>query len=263
MATEITIVDAFTDTPFRGNPAAVCLLDGPAAEQWMRDVAREMNLSETAFCHPEGEALRLRWLTPAVEVDLCGHATLATAHVLATERDAEGPIRFLTRSGELTAQVRDDTIELDFPADPTTEVDPPAGLLAALGVTPGTPVWRGRTDYLVELDGVRTVTDLDPSFGDLGRVDCRAVIATTRGPGGDDGPDVVSRVFAPGSGVDEDPVTGSAHCTLASHWASRLGPTLRCHQASARGGHLTTALDGDRVLLRGRAVTVARTHLLH
>ena len=266
MPTEITVVDAFTATPFRGNPAAVCLLDGPADEQWMRDVALEMNLSETAFCHPEDGlddgVLRLRWLTPAVEVDLCGHATLATAHVLARERGATGTLRFATRSGELTAEVAGDEIELDFPADPPSPADAPAGLLDALGIA-DRPVHRGRTDYLVELDSDRDVHDVSPDFAALARIDCRAVIVSAAGPGGTGGPDVVSRVYAPGSGIDEDPVTGSAHTTLAPYWAPRLGSELRCHQASARGGDVRTSLDGDRVRLSGRAVTMAHTTLLH
>jgi PhzF family phenazine biosynthesis protein len=264
MPTPLTIVDAFTSVPFRGNPAAVCLLDEPADEGWMRDVAREMNLSETAFCHPDGTAdepapLRLRWLTPTIEIDLCGHATLATAHVLATERDAVGPIRFTTRSGMLTATVTDVGTELDFPADPTTEIAAPDGLLAALGVG-GATVHLGSGFHLVEVADADTVRTLDPDIGALSRIESRGMIVTAAGPG-DGGPDVVSRVFAPWSGIDEDPVTGSAHCMVAPHWASRLGTTLHCHQASARGGDMTTILAGDRVRLVGHAVTVAHTTL--
>ncbi len=262
MSTSVIVVDAFTDQPFRGNPAAVCILEAPADEEWMQDVAGEMNLSETAFCHPENELWRLRWFTPRAEVDLCGHATLATTHVLKTDLGVEGTIRYATRSGLLAAQAFDDGIILDFPADSTRRTDAPDGLLAALGLPGDVAVRRGRTDYLVALESETAVRKLSPNFGLLRRVECRGVIVTAPADTAA-GYDIVSRFFAPAAGVDEDPVTGSAHCTLAPYWAARLGQeTLRCHQASARGGDLEVTQVGERVEIRGRAVTVLRAELL-
>lgn len=258
----VTVVDAFTDRPFRGNPAAVCVLDEPADDAWMQMVAAEMNLSETAFCVPEGDLWRLRWFTPIVEVDLCGHATLATTHVLTTDHGIEGTIRYTTRSGLLASQWFDDGIVLDFPADTTRRTDAPTGLLAALGVPDTTPVRRGRTDYLVDLESETAVRAVRPNFALLRRVDCRAVIVTA--PGAPDAEhDVVSRVFGPAVGVDEDPVTGSAHTTLAPYWSARLErERLRYHQASARGGELEVTMVGDRVEIVGQAVTTLRAELV-
>src|SRR3989449_1054785 len=213
MALRILQVDAFSDRPFAGNPAAVCILPGPADPAWMQNVAREMNLSETAFLHKEKDGYQLRWFTPAVEVDLCGHATLASAHVLweGGHLVRNQQARFHTRSGLLTAEQRGDWIELDFPATPAVPGPLPAGLALALGVT---PCWTGRSnfDYLLEVDSEATVRALEPDFAALRRVEARGVIVTSRAT--TPGYDFVSRFFAPRVGVDEDPVTGSAHCAL-------------------------------------------------
>ncbi|MEQ8840269.1 MAG: PhzF family phenazine biosynthesis protein [Acidimicrobiales bacterium] len=258
----VTVVDAFTDRAFSGNPAAVCILDSPADEQWMRRVAIEMNLSETAFCVPEDGLWNLRWFTPVVEVDLCGHATLATTHVLATDLGVTGTIRYTTRSGLLAAQALPDGIVLDFPADSSRRAEAPTGLLAALGVPDASPVRRGRTDYLVAVDTEAEVRALRPNFNLLRRVDCRAVVVTAPADEASDH-DVVSRVFAPAVGIDEDPVTGSAHTTLAPYWSARLmRDRIRYHQASARGGDLEVTVVGDRVEIFGQAVTTMRGELL-
>lgn len=256
MAVPLFQVDAFTDAPYGGNPAAVCLLDAPAPDGWMQDVAGEMNLSETAFSWPEGEARRLRWFTPCVEVDLCGHATLATAHVLFA-RGAHRA-RFLTRSGELRAARRDRFIELDFPALPVRETPAPEGLGAALGAEP-VAVGASRFDCVVELESEAAVRGLTPNFAALTTLDVRGTIVTSRGAGYD----FVSRCFFPKVGVDEDPVTGSAHCALAPYWAARLGRAeMTGYQASARGGVVRVRLAGDRVFLGGQAVTVLEGQLV-
>jgi predicted PhzF superfamily epimerase YddE/YHI9 len=261
-------VDAFTAEPFAGNPAAVCLLEDEAADPgWMQRVAAEMNLSETAFLRPGAEAGRygLRWFTPAVEVELCGHATLASAHVLWTEGLAEPGVqlRFDTASGQLAARRDPDgTIWLDFPATPAAPVDPPAGLLEATGAGAR---WVGasRFDYLVELEDEAAVRGLVPDPGTLGRLSVRGVIVTAPAGAAAGGYDFVSRFFAPGAGIDEDPVTGSAHCTLGPYWAERLGRSeLTGFQASARGGLVQVRPRGDRVLLGGQAVTVLRGQLV-
>jgi predicted PhzF superfamily epimerase YddE/YHI9 len=263
MSLEIFQVDAFADRPYVGNPAAVVLLTGPREEAWMQSVAQEMNLSETAFVHPEGDAFRLRWFTPAVEVELCGHATLATAHVLwETGRLAPGAAaRFNTASGLLTAEQRGAWIELDFPAKPALAVDdPPPGLASALGAEPGF-IGKSRFDYFLELATVDAVRSLAPDFTRLRSQPVRGVIVTARGDGAPY--DFVSRFFAPGSGIDEDPVTGSAHCTLAPYWAGKLGKDeMLAYQASARGGVVRVRLAGDRVKLGGQAVTVLAGKLL-
>jgi predicted PhzF superfamily epimerase YddE/YHI9 len=260
-------VDAFTAEPFAGNPAAVCLLEDDADPGWMQRVAAEMNLSETAFLRPGAEADRygLRWFTPAVEVELCGHATLASAHVLFTEGLAEAgrELRFDTASGPLAARRdRDGAIWLDFPATPATPVDPPAGLVEALGGGAARWVGRGRFDYLVELADEQAVRDLAPDVRRLEGLGPRGVIVTAAGDGSG-GHDFVSRYFAPAAGIDEDPVTGSAHCTLGPFWAERLGRSeLTGFQASARGGLVQVHPRGDRVLLGGQAVTVLRGQLV-
>ena len=260
-------VDAFTAEPFAGNPAAVCLLQGGEDASWMQAVAAEMHLSETAFLRPAGPgAYALRWFTPTVEVELCGHATLASAHVLWTEGLAgDGqPVRFDTASGPLTARPGGDaTIWLDFPATPAAAVDPPPGLLDALGGGPAGFVGLGRFDYLVELAGEAAVRGLAPDVRGLEGLGTRGVIVTAAAQaGGAGGHDFVSRYFAPAAGIDEDPVTGSAHCTLGPFWAERLGrPELTGYQASRRGGLVQVRPRGDRVLLGGRAVTVLRGQL--
>ena len=263
MPIRIVHVDAFTDRPYAGNPAAVCVLPEAPPEQWMRDVAREMNLSETAFLVPEDGGFRLRWFTPAVEVDLCGHATLASAHML--WEDGHLPpgqqARFHTRSGLLLADRRGDWIELDFPANLVAPAEAPAELLPALGVTRAAFVGKNVFDYLVEVDSEATLRALRPDHSALRKVPVRGVIVTA--PSASSEFDFVSRFFAPGSGIDEDPVTGSSHCALAPYWGQRLGKTsMTAFQASARGGVVRTRLAGDRVILGGQAVTVMTAELL-
>lgn len=262
MAVPIFQVDAFADRPFSGNPAAVCLLTSPADAAWMQQVAAEMNLSETAFMWPEGDNYRLRWFTPAVEVDLCGHATLASAHVLweSGRLDRRETARFVTRSGLLTAELIDGWIELDFPATPPSEVEPPPALIEALGAIP-LYAGKSRFDYLVEVASADEVRSLAPDHAKLRTLDVRGVMVTSRGDG--DGFDFVSRFFAPGSGIDEDPVTGSAHCCLTPYWSAKLGKErFTAFQASARGGTVRVALDGDRVHLAGQAVTILAGELM-
>jgi len=262
MSLDLFQVDAFADRPFAGNPAAVCLLDGPRDERWMQDVAREMNLSETAFVHPTGDGFGLRWFTPAVEIELCGHATLASAHVLweTGTLAPDGTARFHTLSGVLTADRRGEWIELDFPARPVEEVQPPEGLAEALGVEPSF-VGRSRFDYLVEVAAEESVRTAAPNHRRLGALSVRGVILTARASSPPY--DFVSRFFAPGSGIDEDPVTGSAHCTLAPFWRERLGKDeLLAYQASARGGVVRVRVAGERVKLGGQAVTVLRGRLV-
>ncbi len=253
-------VDAFTDTPFYGNPAGVCILERPAEENWMRAVAREMNLSETAFLHPEGDGYRLRWFTPAVEVKLCGHATLASAYMLyylgLVEPDA--PVHFHTLSGQLTATHRQGGwIALDFPAQMSHATEPPVALLRALGVH--RPRYTGKNannDFLVEMDSEETVQAIQPDFLRLGKVEgVRGVIATAHAS--TPGVDFVSRFFAPAVGVNEDPVTGSAHTALTPYWSAKLGKKdLVARQISARGGTLHVHDRGERVVIEGQAVLV-------
>jgi PhzF family phenazine biosynthesis protein len=255
----VYVVDAFTDRPFAGNPAGVCPLTGPADAGWMQRVAAEFNLSETAFPRPiesPHAEFELRWFTPAVEVALCGHATLGAAHVLYETGavPAERPIRFQTvRSGVLTVRREGDLLAMDFPAVPPRGIDPPEDLADALGAA---PAWTGRNaqnDLLAVLPDAGTVRALDPDRHALGRIDARGVCVTAP----DDEYDFVSRFFAPAVGVSEDPVTGSAHCMLAPYWAERLGRTdMVAYQASARGGQVRVSVRGDRVILRGGAVTV-------
>ncbi len=256
------LIDAFTDAPFKGNPAGVCHLTGPAPEQWMQSLAAEMNQAETAFVLAEGDGFRLRWFTPAAEVDLCGHATLATAHFLWESGTLARAVtaRFHTRSGLLTATPGPSgAILLDFPSTPQRPAVAPAGLHEALGTSGGEIFSNhaGQPDFLIVLSDAAAVRRLDPDMGRLRRVEARGVIVTA--PGDQPGIDFVSRFFAPRFGVDEDPVTGSAHCSLSPFWASRLGRTeLVGYQASRRGGIVGTRLLGDRVELAGHAVTVLR-----
>jgi PhzF family phenazine biosynthesis protein len=265
MSTPLHIVDAFTDEPFRGNPAAVCLLDGAREASWMQSVAAEMNLSETAFVAPRAPgAYDLRWFTPTVEIDLCGHATLASAHVLWERGEGAARIAFQTRSGELAAERSSaDWIDLDFPATPPVAAPPPTGLLRALGLTSvhARTVARSRFDWLVEVEGAERVQLAQPDLTALISVEARGVMLTSRADPG--GPfDFISRFFAPRSGVNEDPVTGSAHCCLGPFWSERLGKTsLVAYQASKRGGIVRLDVSGDRVRLSGRAVTVLRGEL--
>jgi predicted PhzF superfamily epimerase YddE/YHI9 len=270
MGQTVVQVDAFTSQPFGGNPAAICVLSGPADPVWMQAVAREMNLSETAFAHPlDGEVgYRLRWFTPAVEVDLCGHATLAAAHVLWDEGylPRAEPARFQTRSGLLTAVRRGDWIELDFPAEPAVREPAPEVLLEALGA-PVRCTGRNRFDWLVELESEEAVRNLAPDITRLAAVPARGIIVTSRARSGSTLSgreyDFVSRFFAPRLGVPEDPVCGSAHCCLAPYWSERLGKTeLVGYQVSTRGGIVRVRPHGDRVVLGGQAVTVMRGELV-
>lgn len=257
MRARLFLVDAFCDGPGSGNPAGVCPLEAEPDGHWMQIVAREMNQAETAFLWPEGEAFRLRWLTPTVEVDLCGHATLASAYALWSENLLEPgrAARFSTRSGTLTCNRLDDgRIEMDFPEKRPQPSEPPPGLLDVLG---SAPRWVGanRMDWFVELADESAVRGLRPDHAAVARLGLRGLIVTARADDGT-GYDFVSRFFAPQSGVPEDHVTGSAHCALAPYWCERLGrPVLTGYQASARGGRVEVEPCDGRVLLRGRART--------
>jgi len=254
-------VDAFTDRPFSGNPAAVCLLDDERDSQWMQAVAAEMNLSETAFVRPLADGFELRWFTPAVEVDLCGHATLASAHVLWSEGvvgDDES-IPFHTKSGELECVRRGELIEMNFPATAAESLQADEGLTGALGVE---PLWVGgsRFDRLVLVESAQVLRTMQPDFARLKKVPVRGVIVTSES----DDPrfDFLSRFFAPAVGIDEDPVTGSAHCCLGPFWSERLGKTeMTAYQASARGGIVHVRVAGVRIVLGGNAVTAVRGEL--
>jgi PhzF family phenazine biosynthesis protein len=262
MGLTIIQVDAFTDKKFAGNPAAVCLLAEPRDDEWMQDVAREMNLSETAYLYRQDDGFNLRWFTPTVEVALCGHATLASAHVLweLGQLELAEEARFFTQSGLLTAKRLGSWIELDFPAKREEQAAAPAGLERALGVR-ASYVGRNAFDYLVEVESEEILRGLQPDFTSLKSLNVRGVIVTSLS----DSPeyDFISRFFAPGSGVDEDPVTGSAHCCLGPFWSIRLQKKeLTAYQASKRGGVVRVRVEGDRVQLGGQAVTVMRGELL-
>jgi predicted PhzF superfamily epimerase YddE/YHI9 len=258
-----TQVDAFTDQPFAGNPAAVCLLPSPADPLWMQQVAREMNLAETAFLVRRDDGFDLRWFSPTIEVDLCGHATLASAHALWEEKhlDPGAEARFHTRSGILSATRAGELIWLDFPATPDQPVPAPADLDLGPGVVIR-HVGRTRFDYLVELESESAVRSVAPNLAAFARLGTRGVIVTARSA--DPKYHFVSRFFAPGAGIAEDPVTGSTHCALAPFWSARLGKNeMVGYQASERGGIVRVRVRGDRVLLGGHAVTVLRGELLH
>jgi PhzF family phenazine biosynthesis protein len=258
MPISMTMVDAFTERPFAGNPAAVCLLEKERPEAWLRNVAREMNQSETAFLLPDGDGFLLRWFSPTMEIGLCGHATLASAHVLWEQGilDPGREARFSTWSGLLTAVRKEGWIELDFPAEPAVPADASVSFEEILGV-PAFLAGRNRMDYLVEVPDEESVSGMQPDFAALARLDCRGVIVTSRAAGGDY--DFVSRFFAPRAGIPEDPVTGSSHCCLGPYWGKRLGKTVMTgYQASARGGIVRVELAGERIKLLGRAVTVWR-----
>jgi PhzF family phenazine biosynthesis protein len=250
------LVDAFAERPFVGNPAGVCLLERWPGDGWLAQLAAEMRQSETAFVVPAGPRFDLRWFTPAVEVDLCGHATLASAAVLwhVGKASRDNPIAFSTRSGILKAARRGELIELDFPVEPAPPATPPPGLVEALGVAP-TYFGQSRFDYFLEVASDAALRAMAPDFRLLAAAGGRGVIVTARS--GDPAFDFVSRFFAPAAGIDEDPVTGSAHCTLAHYWHQRLGKTdFSAFQASSRGGVLGVSLRGDRVLLCGKATIV-------
>ncbi|WP_369043987.1 PhzF family phenazine biosynthesis protein [Streptomyces sp. Midd1] len=266
----IRIVDAFTDRPFAGNPAGVLLLDSFPDDAWLQNVAVEVNHAETAFTHPlpaGGEAdWALRWFTPTTEVALCGHATLAAAHVLHTTGAHRGPVRFTTHSGVLVATPGDDgSITLDFPTAPLTPVAAPNGVAEALGAEPLATFATGPNtgDLLIEVADERTVLGLTPDHKALARYSKRGIITTARAEDPSRGYDFVSRCFFPNVGIDEDPVTGSAHTALAPFWSERLGrTTLTGLQASPRSGLVRTELRGERTLLTGHAVTVVDGELL-
>jgi PhzF family phenazine biosynthesis protein len=262
MTLPLFLVDAFTDRPFAGNPAAVCLLQAWRDERWLQNVASEMHQSETAFLVQRADGFDLRWFTPAVEVDLCGHATLAPAHVLFQQElvPSQQPISFFTRSGVLKASRKGNEIELDFPLKPEEACQAPADLPKALGVTPKY-VGRNRLDYLVEVESEAVLRAVAPDFKALAAVPVRGVIVTSRSA--EPRFDFVSRFFAPGVGIDEDPVTGSSHCCLGVFWSKRLGKSeLVGYQASARGGVVRVRVAGDRAFLGGQAVIVAQGQLL-
>jgi predicted PhzF superfamily epimerase YddE/YHI9 len=259
----LTYVDAFSDGPFTGNPAGVCVLHDPADAAWMQNVAAELNLAETAFVvrRPDRD-FDLRWFAPVVEVDLCGHATLAAAHVLweTGALDPSSPARFHTRSGLLTASKAGDWIELDFPSTPAAAADPPPGLLEAMGVA-ARFVGRSPFDYLIEVADEATVKAAAPDFTKLKKISTRGVMITARST--DAKYDFVSRFFAPGAGIDEDPATGSAHCCLAPFWHARLGQTsFVARQLSRRGATIKVSVAGDRIMLAGKGLTMMRGELL-
>ena len=262
MSIPIFHVDAFTDRPFAGNPAAVCLLPDPRDDAWLQAVAAEMNLSETAFLTKQGDGFRLRWFTPKVEVALCGHATLASAHVLLQEGLArpDETIRFHTHSGVLTAKRNGDEIELDFPLEPDAPIDAPANLGNALAV-PLKYVGKNRFDFLVEVDSEATLRSMTPDFRLLATITNRGVIVTSRSS--EPRFDFMSRFFAPAAGIDEDPVTGSAHCCLGAYWRRQLDKNeFLAFQASARGGVVRVRVDEKRAYLGGKAITVLKGELL-
>ncbi len=258
MGIKIYQVDAFTEKHFSGNSAAVCVLEEEVSDSWMQNVATEMNLSETAFLNRLDDVYSLRWFTPTTEVDLCGHATLASAHVLWEDGflEPEQVAQFQTKSGILKASKNVQLIELDFPSDPEVEAPMPQGLIEALGVSP-VYLGRNRCDYLVELGSEEILRSLDPDMSILKEVPTRGVIVTAASKSNEY--DFISRFFAPASGIDEDPVTGSAHCCLGPFWYSKLGKDeMVAYQASKRGGVVYISLIEDRVILGGKAVTVFR-----
>lgn len=255
-------VDAFTDKPYKGNPAAVCVLTETRDDKWMQNVAKEMNLSETAFLLKDQEGYRLRWFTPSMEIDLCGHATLASAHTLWENGyvSKQEEINFYTKSGVLTAKYNDGWIMLNFPALPVEECSAPEKLLQALGIK---PIFTGRSksNYFVEVDSEDTIKKLRPNFSQLLEIDMHGVIVTSRSNTKEF--DFISRFFAPEIGVFEDPVTGSAHCSLATYWSKKLNKnSFDAYQASERGGILKVKLSGDRVFLLGEAITILRGELI-
>jgi PhzF family phenazine biosynthesis protein len=247
-------VDAFTDKPFCGNPAAVCILESKPTDKWMQDIAAEMNLAETAFLLPFKDGYNLRWFTPNSEIDLCGHATLASAHILMEKGYiSEGmEVNFYTKSGLLTAKSEGGWIRLDFPTTPEKEVEAPSELIEALNID---PLYIGKNifDYIIEVENEEIVRNIKPDFTKLLKVDMRGVIVTAKSKNYD----FVSRFFAPEIGIFEDPVTGSSHCCLGPYWKNRLGKDeFIAYQASSRGGVLRVRVLDDRVLISGKAVTV-------
>ncbi len=260
--TPIYQVDAFASAPFQGNPAAVCLLDEDADAEWMQNLAVEMNLSETAFVVPHGDEYRLRWFTPEYEVELCGHATLASAHILwqTGALPSHQPATFDTLSGKLPCRKTGGWIEMDFPGIPASETKPPDGLLEALD-TQAVYVGRNNMDYIVHVNDESIVKNMAPNFSELAKIDIRGTIVTALSNDGNC--DFVSRFFAPRAGINEDPVTGSAHCCLAMYWGPKLGKeSVVGYQASKRGGWVKMRLSQGRVVISGQAVTVLEGTLI-
>ncbi|MEH2263082.1 PhzF family phenazine biosynthesis protein [Nostoc sp.] len=265
MGQTITQVDAFTNRPFAGNPAAVCVLPTRQNERWMQHIAQEMNLSETAFLVKQDDGFNLRWFTPTVEVPLCGHATLASAHVLWSEEhlSPDEVARFYTKSGVLIAKLQGEWIELDFPVNYSKETIAPRELKQALGV-PYKSIFLNSLGYLVELESEDLVRQIQPNFQMLKTLPISEIVVTSL-TDSDSEYDFVSRFFAPGLGIDEDPVTGATHCCLAPFWRDRLHKDdLLAYQASRRGGVVKVRYTGgDRVFLAGQAVTVMRGELIN
>ncbi|MGB6300034.1 MAG: PhzF family phenazine biosynthesis protein [Rivularia sp. (in: cyanobacteria)] len=263
MKQTIIQVDAFTNKPFAGNPAAVCVLETPQSDEWMQNVAKEMNLSETAFLVKQSDGYSLRWFTPATEVPLCGHATLASSHVLWSENhlSANQSARFHTKSGLLIAKKQEDWIELDFPANPSEETSTTVELSEALGV-PVKTVMKNSLGYLVEVESEELVRNLEPNFTILTKLFPEVIVTSIAENSSEY--DFVSRFFCPGLGINEDPVTGAAHCCLAPYWRNKLNKNeFLAYQASSRGGVVKVKYPGeDRVYLRGQAVTVLRGELI-
>lgn len=256
-------VDAFTDRIFGGNPAAVCITNTSLPEILMQQIAAEMNLSETAFVVNKGDTFHLRWFTPVAEVELCGHATLATAHVLWEKEvlNTDAQAVFDTLSGKLTADYKDSFIVLDFPAKPVKKANLP-GITQIFGDAKVTHVAKSEYDYLIEISSEAELLKLTPDFSQMAKTSARGFIVTAQ-PDSNQAYDYISRFFAPACGINEDPVTGSAHCSLAPYWAAKLGKTqLRGYQASARGGYVGTDLHGQRVKLKGKAVTVMQAEMV-
>ncbi len=255
-------VNAFSDQAFNGNPAAVCLLDTAKPDSWMQSVAAQMNLSETAFLTPLGNAFSLRWFTPLKEVDMCGHATLASAHILWQQgiADKQDTIHFDTLSGELTATLQNDCIELDFPRLSLKPIETPRELIEILGITPTFSAMFGEK-HLFEIEDQQQLEQLTPDFSALKSIPARGVSITCKSR--DSKYDFVSRYFAPWVGINEDPANGSSHCALTPYWANHFGKNeLTAYQASERGGELTLRLAGDRVKISGKAITVLKAELL-
>lgn len=263
MTVKIFQVDAFTNKAFTGNPAGVCILSSPAEERWMQNVAAEMNLAETAFLYPEKDGYRIRWFTPTVEEELCGHATLASAHILwqngFLSRGEQA--LFFSRSGLLTAHYSGDWIMLDFPAEPPKPILPPKEIIDSLNNVVVLYSGRNRLDYLVELESENVLRRLKPDYAIMAKLPRRGIIVTCKSHSAPY--DFVSRFFAPHDGIEEDPVTGSAHCCLGPYWAERLGKkNMTAYQASRRGGELRVEVCGERVHLWGQAVTVMQGEVI-
>lgn len=255
-------VDAFTNQAFHGNPAAVCILQEEKDDKWLQGLAAEMNLSETAFIKEKNDGFNLRWFTPRSEEELCGHATLASAHILwrTGELKSSREAKFYTKSGILTAKKSGEWIYVDMPAEPPEQVKPPANLIKGLGVTPRY-TGRNRLDYIVEIGSEQRLKELAPDIEKLKKIDTRGIIVTSKSRSGKY--DFISRFFAPNLGISEDPVTGSAHCCLAPYWAEKLGKyKFMAYQASARGGEIKANLIKDRVMLGGESITVMEGDLL-